>query len=317
MMKIVASFHPSERAIKKLTETFPNVQFDFFPNINAALSSLPAAKVLLTYGEDLTPEIIAQAKQLKWIMVASAGLEKMPLQTCKEKGIVVSNARGIHKIPMAEFTIGLMLQYVKQARQLWRNEQEKDWQRRLPMAELNGQSVLILGVGAIGGEIARLAKAFNMETLGINTDGREREFVDETFVIQKLLEALPRADFIVNCLPSTKDTKFLLTEAHFAAMKNSAVFINIGRGDVVREQTLLQALATQQISHAYLDVFPKEPLPDDHPYWSMENVSVTPHISSLTKNYVPRAFEIFAANLHKFLHGNDEFINKIDLERGY
>lgn len=316
-MLIITTFLPPEKIRMATEAAFPTIQFEFYKDINQADASFFEAEVLLTYGEDLTEELIRQTTKLKWIMVVSAGLEKMPLKACQEKGIIVTNARGIHKIPMAEFTIGVMLQYVKQAKVLWHNNQISDWQRRLPMAELHGQSVLIIGVGAIGGEIARLAKAFQMTTLGVNTSGKMVENVDSIFKIEQLEQALSLADFVVNILPSTKKTKHLLKDRHFDAMKESAVFINIGRGDVVEEAVLLEALQQKKFAHAFLDVFYNEPLDKQHPFWTMENVSVTPHISSLTKKYLPRSFEIFFKNLHSYLNNEDKYINRVDLERGY
>ena len=131
------------------------------------------------------------------------------------------------------------------------------------------------------------------------------------------MDALPKADFIVSILPSTPKTRNVLTEDHFVAMKNSAVFINIGRGDLVNEDVLLQALNHNEIAHAFLDVFEKEPLVKDHPFWKMNNVTVTPHLSSVTKNYLPRSFEIFKYNLKTYLNHTGEYMNVIDLKKGY
>jgi len=128
---------------------------------------------------------------------------------------------------------------------------------------------------------------------------------------------LPKADFIVSVLPSTKETKHFLEKNHFDLMKNSSVFINIGRGDLIQEDVLMAALQEGKIAHAYLDVFYTEPLAEDHPFWRMENVTVTPHISSLTKNYMPRSFEIFKQNLHTYIKKDADFINVIDMDRGY
>ncbi|MGJ7918919.1 D-2-hydroxyacid dehydrogenase [Neobacillus sp. LXY-4] len=316
-MKIVSSILFQEKRIKEIEGAFPGLDFEFYDGITAAEASFYDAEVFVTYGEDLTEEIIKKTTKLNWIMVMSAGLEKMPLAACKEKGIVVTNAGGIHKTPMAEFTLGLILQYVKQAETLWENQKAKKWTRKLPMAEVAGQSILILGVGAIGGEIARLSKAFQMKTIGVNTSGKEVEYVDQIFKVDQLEDALPQADFIVSVLPSTKATKGLLKENHFKVMKETAVFINIGRGDLVEEHVLLNVIQSEEIAHFYLDVFQDEPLNEDHPFWVMKNVTVTPHISSLTKNYLTRSIEIFKENLHHYLNNTGRYLNEIDLERGY
>lgn len=314
-LNVYSSIFPAEDILNEMKREFPQVSFHFKKGIEKELFS--DAEIFITYGEDLTAELIEEAKQLKWIMVMSAGMEKMPFAACKKQGILVTNARGIHKIPMAEFTIGLMLQHVKQLQTLWTNEKNRIWERKLPMGELFGKTVLVLGAGAIGGEVARLAKAFNMKTLGVNRSGRSAEWVDRMFGMQNVEEALPEADFIVSVLPSTSETRNFFKPSHFVLMKKDAVFINIGRGDLVAEEVIINALQNRQIAHAYLDVFSAEPLVENHPFWKMENVTVTPHISSLTKNYLPRSFEIFKENLHTYMKNKTDFINLIDPNRGY
>lgn len=314
-MKIYSSILPPEVLQEDVKKEFPQVSFQFHKGIKEEL--FLDAEIFLTYGEDLTEELIYRADKLKWIMVMSAGLDRMPFEACKKRGIFVTNVKGIHKIPMAEFTIGMMLQHVKQMRILWTNEQTKTWERKLPMGELYGKTLLILGIGAIGGEVARLAKAFNMKTIGVNRSGRDSEWADKIYTIENYRDALPLADFVVSVLPSTSETKHFLDAADFDLMKDTAVFINIGRGDLVKDEVLLAALQEKKIAHAYLDVFYTEPLNGSHPFWLMENVTVTPHISSLTKNYLPRSFEIFKHNLHTYIKKDLDYLNVIDMDRGY
>lgn len=314
-MNIYSSLLPAKELQDEIKEIFPELHFQFHKGIKEEL--FLDAEVFVTYGEDLQEELVLKTDKLKWIMVMSAGLEKMPFEACKQKGILVTNARGIHKVPMAEFTIGMMLQHVKQMKTLLENEKEELWERKLPMGELYGKCLLILGIGAIGGEVARLAKAFQMKTIGVNRSGEDVQWADEIYTLKDFEKALPKADFIVSVLPSTEETKHLLEKRHFDLMKDTAVFINIGRGDLVKEDVLLQALKENTIAHAYLDVFYNEPLEKEHPFWSMGNVTVTPHISSLTRNYMPRSFEIFKHNLHTYIKKGADYINLIDMDRGY
>jgi phosphoglycerate dehydrogenase-like enzyme len=316
-MKVVSSIFPNERIQEDIKQEFPEITFEFYKGMKAAEEAFYECDIFLTYGDDLTEQHVKKSNQLKWIMLMSAGLEKMPLKAIEEKGVMVTNARGIHKIPMAEFTIGSMLQWVKQTKALLENEKEQLWDRKLQMEELCEKTVLILGVGAIGSEIARLAKAFRMRTIGVNKSGKAAEYVDELFCIDQLITALPKADFVISALPSTIGTRKLLTKDHFITMKNTAVFINIGRGDLVDEQVLRQALENNEIAHAFLDVFEKEPLEKSHPFWNMKNVTVTPHLSSVGKKYLPRSFDIFKHNLNTYLNKSDEYINLIDLQKGY
>ncbi|MGE8207576.1 D-2-hydroxyacid dehydrogenase [Heyndrickxia sp. NPDC080065] len=316
-MKIVFTFEPPFEMKADLNSSYPDIQFHYFQNAELAKEDMKNTEVIVTYGEDLDDEHIYQAEKLKWIMVTSAGLERMPFKAIKEKNILVTNARGIHKIPMAEFTIGLILDYAKSFQRLWKNNRSKVWDKSTPLNELHNKTMMIVGAGAIGQEIARLAKAFGMNVIGVNTSGGSLENFDKMVTLENISAVLDKADFIVSILPSTKKTIHYFKRSHFEQMKETAVFINIGRGDVVEEEILMDALKNKEIAHAYLDVFQVEPLPENHPFWSMENVSITPHISSTTKNYLPRALDIFRINLHTYTNNKERFINVIDLERGY
>jgi phosphoglycerate dehydrogenase-like enzyme len=316
-MKVLFTLIPPEDLRNELKKEFPDCAFYFQKGIKVEDSILQEAEVIVTYGEDLNEEIIELAEKLRWIMVVSAGLEKMPLQMIGQRGILVTNARGIHKIPMAEYTMGMLLQYEKRFRRMWENQKKAIWDRRLNMGELYNKEILIMGVGAIGGEIARLAKAFGMTTVGINKTGNKVDYVDKLHSFDDLNKLLPTADYIVSILPSTADTKHLLQYSHFEIMKNSAVFMNIGRGDLVEEEVLLKALKNNEIAHAILDVFHEEPLPKNHPYWGMDQITISPHTSSVTKKYLPRSLEIFKDNLHTYVNKGETYINKIDVTRGY
>ncbi|MFC7784989.1 MULTISPECIES: D-2-hydroxyacid dehydrogenase [unclassified Rossellomorea] len=316
-MKIIFTFQPKEEFVSDMKNSFPAVEFLFYKKIKEAENELPNAEVIVTMGEDLTDDHIEKSAKCKWIMVTSAGLEKMPFEAIKKRGILVTNARGIHKIPMAEFTIGLMLQYAKQLQAVLKQESDNVWSRRLPTAELHQASLLILGAGAIGGEIARLAKAFHMRVSGVNSSGSHAEHFDSMFTLETFTEQLQHADYVVSVLPSTAKTKHLLKVVHFEQMKDTAVFINIGRGDLIEESVLLEANEKKLIGHMYLDVFDKEPLPKDHPFWQNEGITVTPHLSSITKKYMPRALDIFKKNLTTYSKKSGNYINVIDAERGY
>ncbi|OIJ21207.1 D-2-hydroxyacid dehydrogenase [Anaerobacillus alkalidiazotrophicus] len=315
-MKVVSSANLKTRLKEKLVSTYPEVSFYFYKNIDEGLTELLDADVLITYGEDLTDEIIKKVNSLKWIMVISAGLDMMPFQAIKEKGILVTNARGIHKIPMAEYTIGMMLQVARQTKQLIQNEQDHTWDRRIPMMELNQKVLGILGTGSIGAEIAKYAQVFNMRTIGFNRSGKEVDGFNEIVTIDNLEKLIKESDFIVSVLPSTSMTNGLLNKKLFDLMED-VIFINIGRGKNVVEKDLISALNQGKVTHAVLDVFVEEPLPKSHPFWDMENVTVTPHLSGISSQYQPRALEIFEENLKLFLKGEKNYLNKIDFDRGY
>jgi phosphoglycerate dehydrogenase-like enzyme len=316
-MKIVSTAQLREELREDLRQSFPEVNFVYYKSMKDAEQDLEQAEVLITYGEDVTEAEINMATQLKWIMVISAGLEKMPLKLIKEKGILVTNAKGIHRIPMAEYTFTMLLHVAKNTKTWLENQSKAIWDRRVKMEELHGQTLAIIGPGAIGSEIARLAKAFGMTTIGVNTSGTPVEHIDVIYKIDDLFEAVTNAKYVVSILPETANTYKILDNRLFQAMREDAVFVNIGRGKTVDQLALLEALQSNQIHHAVLDVFEEEPLPKDHPFWRMDNVTISPHFSSVTSGYQPRALAIFKKNLSIYLKGSNDWINLIDLDRGY
>lgn len=316
-MVLVTTCPVSDKHLAKIREGAPQLEARVHPSIAEAMNDLPDAEILITYGEDLTDEIIARCVQLKWIMVISAGLELMPFEAIAERGILVTNARGIHKIPMAEYTLGLILMFSRRFVELYQNQIEGKWDRTIRIDELNGQTLGVVGAGAIGSEIAKRAQAFGMKTLGVATRLREQEEFDEMFDRRGLDDVLRRSDYLVVITPLTEETKGLIGEREIALLPANAVLINISRGAVVDEAALLHALQNRLIRGAGLDVFHEEPLPETHPFWGLDNVVLTPHLSSRSPKYMERAQEIFRQNLAVYLGGPGEMINSIDVKKGY
>ncbi|SHG53424.1 D-2-hydroxyacid dehydrogenase [Ornithinibacillus halophilus] len=316
-MAILFSANVSSKHRDELIKNYPNKTFIFCKDMNEAKEYLADAEILVTYGEDLNAQLIGKAIRLKWIMVMSAGMDLMPFKEIERRGIMVTNSRGIHKIPMAEYAISMLLQVSRNAKQLIENEHANKWDRSVRMHEMNGNTMLVLGTGAIGQETARLAKAFQLNTIGISRSGKSVEFFDEVYETNQLETVLPKADYIVSVLPSTVETRYLLKDEHFEQMKDTAIFLNMGRGDLVKSETVIKAVEENKIAHAVLDVFEQEPLPSDHPLWETEGVTVTPHISGISPNYNTRALEIFTDNLDKWMAGKKDYINLIDVTRGY
>lgn len=300
-----------------LKNKYPDHTFVFCQENSKISDYVQDAEVIVTYGSDLTEELIGKAKKLKWIMVISAGIDELPFTEIKKRKILVTNVSGIHKVPMAEYAISMLLHVYRQEKVLNNNQAKASWDRSVRMKEVTGRTMLVLGTGAIGQEVARLAKAFHMHTIGVSRSGRAVEYFDETYKINLLEDVLYEADFIVSVLPSTEETKGLITFRHFEIMKREAVFLNMGRGDIVRSEHILRAVREGEIAHAILDVFEEEPLPEDHPFWKSDQITVTPHLSGISPQYHDRALHIFEQNLDVYLKGDRKYINKINLERGY
>ncbi|MFC7442458.1 D-2-hydroxyacid dehydrogenase [Laceyella putida] len=317
MVHIVSTAKMSAKHKQALTTTYPQARFSFFENISQAASTLPEAEVLITYGEDLDPSIIAQCSRLRWIHVISAGLELLPMEAIAGRGIRVTNAKGIHATPMSEYVMAVMLQVTRRTDQLRTLQREKRWDRSIRVGELAGQTLLVIGAGAIGQAIAQKAQAFAMTTVGVNTDGRETPHFDRMANLREMRTVLGEADFIVVAVPLTKVTVKLIGREELTAMKPTATLINIARGAVVDEEALIHALQERTIARAVLDVFEQEPLPTGHPFWEMDNVILTPHLSGRSPHYMTRALEIFRHNLYVFLKGTGSYKNEIDLRKGY
>lgn len=314
-MKIYFTFNARLDLQKQLVEQFPQVEFTFHSKIDE--SELAKADVVVTYGEDLTEDHIEKAQNLKWIFVASAGIEKMPQKAIAERNILVSNVRGIHKKPMAESILAHILSLKRSLPYMQNNQRNKVWEKKGHPTELNGSTALIIGPGAIGAEIGRLLQAFDVYTIGCSRSGNDALFMNETHRITDLHEQLPNADIVISILPSTEETKYLIKYEHFQLMRKNAIFMNFGRGDLVETDVLISSLEENLIYHAVLDVYEVEPLPYDNKLWELDNVTISPHCSSHSSRYLERSLEIFKPSLEKWLKGDTEIENKMNILRGY
>ncbi|MBC1458243.1 D-2-hydroxyacid dehydrogenase [Listeria newyorkensis] len=314
-MKILFTMPIPDDLKAKQQEQFPDHTYEYIENL-ASYQAIDTVDCIVSYGSDITESIIEDAKALRWLMIFSAGIEELPHAKLQEKSILVTNVRGIHAIPMAEFTMAYMLSYVKRLAHFATKQTQNSWERDPKMGELAEKTIIIAGTGAIGSQIAQFAKAFQMKTIGINTTGKTLAPFDKAVSIEEMQTVLPEGDFIVSVLPETNATRSLYKKAHFEAMKNSAVFINIGRGSAVSEETLLDIATNKTIAHLYLDVSPIEPLPKNHALWNFPNVTVTPHVSAHSPKYLYRSFDIWLENVARF-QKEEPLLNTINLNRGY
>ncbi|ERI09638.1 D-2-hydroxyacid dehydrogenase [Aneurinibacillus aneurinilyticus] len=317
-MKIVLTAKMSKRHQEKLEKAYPQHDFYFYDRMKEAATDVKDTHVLVTYGEDLTFDNVQDMQNLRWIQVLSAGMDTMPLSLLAERGVLVTNASGIHKIPMAEYTFGVMLQVARKMNELYEKQCNSEWDRSIRVEELYGKTLGIIGVGAIGEEIALRAQVFGMQVLGVNRSGKMKSGCDEMYLQTDLLSVLPRCDYVVVIVPLTEETRNMIGYEEIKVMKENAVLINIARGAIINEEALLEHLRSKKLKMAVLDVFSEEPLPASSPFWQLENCLVTPHISGRSPLYMERALEIFHHNLA--LYNNEEtkdMINVINLRQGY
>ena len=281
-----------------------------------AADYLSSTEVLLGRSE-LATEALTLAPKLRWIQMPYAGIDKVDASAYGD--IVITNASGVAAVPIAEYVIGVMLLFAKQFPRMLRNQAAHLWDRRFEQRELSGETCGIIGMGAIGEEIARRAKAMDMRVLGIRRSAAGRApagYADLVMPPADLDYLLAESDYVVIAAPHTPDTNRLMGARELATMRRTAVLINIGRGAIVDEQALITALGDGTIAGAGLDVFEREPLPTDSPLWDLPNVVATPHFSSGSHRYDERLADLVCDNFRRYLSG-EPLHNVVDLAKGY
>ena len=257
---------------------------------------------------------------LRWVQATAAGageqLRAAALTPEELERVTVTTASGVHAGPLAEFCMLGLLYFTRGVPRLQADQRERRWDQH-PVAELNGETLVILGLGAIGTEVARIAKALGMRTIGVNRTGRsDSSDVDAVHRSDRLLDLLPGADAVVATLPLTDETRGMLGAQALDRMKPGAVLINVGRGAVIDEQALIQALREGKLGGAALDVFATEPLPPESPLWDLPNVLLTPHTAALSIRENERIVQLFIKNLWRYIRG-EPLLNRVDPQRLY
>lgn len=236
---------------------------------------------------------IESFKNLRYIQLTSAGTDRVPADFVRENGIKLHNAAGVYSAPMAEWTIMRLLELYKNAGRLFEN---RTWVKDRTWRELGGKTACILGFGSNGRAIAKRLKAFDVNVIVVNRTRKESPFVDEFYPLDRLNEVLGRSDIVIVAIALTDETRRIMNEERFAAMKQDAVFINAARGALVDESALIAALG-EKLSGAALDVFDTEPLPDDSPLRRIDGLLISPHNSFVGENNHARLMEVVIKNL--------------------
>jgi len=282
-----------------------------------------AAEVLFGIPGD-SPDGLAEAvrrgRRLRWVQATAAGAGEQVaaagLSADDLRRVTVTSAAGVHAGPLAEFALLGLLAFAKNLPRLLADQRAHRW-GHYPVAELSGRTLLVVGLGQIGKEVARLADAFGMRVIGLNRSGAaDSPHVHEVVRSTELREYLPRADAIVTSLPLTEETRGLLDAAVIARIKPGAILVNVGRGGVVDEVALIEALREGRLAGAALDVFAAEPLPADSPLWELPNVLLSPHTAALSVCENERIVSLFLENFRRYRRG-EALINRVDPELLY
>lgn len=295
-----------------------NVEIRFAPDKDALLSSLPGADVL--FGWDFRADDIEacwkKADSLKWVHWSGAGVDAALFPGLVESDVTLTNSRGVFDRPMAEWALGVMIAHAKDLPNTLVFQQKREWSYR-QSTQLLGQKVAIAGVGSIGRAVARICNAFGLKVVGVGRTARDGDpDFGHIHGQDDLNTVLGDADYVVLITPLTAATRNLFGQSRFAAMKPGAMFINMGRGQLVDEAALISALESGQVGCAALDVFCEEPLSAENPIWTAPNVIVSPHISGDFTEHLQCLAELFFDNFARYQAGN-ELLNVVDKSAGF
>lgn len=310
--RLLIYHHHADRFRLALAAEFPGMEICTARTREEALAHAPGVQVLVALDSVFDDHLVGAATRLSWIHALSTGTDVIDgLTALDRRRVTVTTARGIHGPQMSEITVMHMLALSRRLPQMFRNQQHRRWERwEQPL--LWHKTVAILGVGAIAEDMARCFRAFGMTVIGISRTEREVEHFERIYPRSRMKEAVALADYFVVLAPHSTENDRIVNAEVLAAMKPGACLVNVSRGGVVDEDALIDALRRGAIAGAGLDVFSSEPLPQDHPFWSLENVIVTPRVGGMSNVYVEQCLPLLRRNLRAFLAGDTaSMVNRV------
>jgi phosphoglycerate dehydrogenase-like enzyme len=315
-MKILMGGEPEAELLQQVRETAPGAEVVTAAEVAAQPDLL--REVEIVYG-GLRREHWPQAGRLRWLQTMGAGVNGLMTPEVLAHPAVITNASGIHAEPITEHMFGLLLMQTRRLAAAWDQQKECCWNSRAlheGLGMLAGKTLGVLGVGAIGACSARVGQAFGMRVVGLRRSGEPCPHVEQMYTPDTRLEFFAACDVVMNSLPLTEKTRRFMGPPEFAALPPGAIVINTGRGPTIDTEALMESLRAGRLGSALLDVTDPEPLPADHPLWSMEYVIITPHYSGAHPGYNRRAAAIFVDNLRRYVAG-EPLRNVVDKREGY
>lgn len=320
----------THRSIDTIGIAYPLLREEHLARIRAAA---PDARVVRIDAEEERAEVaphlevvlgrlpveqLGTLPSLRWLQQTGAGADWLiHAPEVAASDLVVTSASGVHAVPIAEHVLALMFTLSRRIHRFVKAQMDHEWFRRGRLGEIEGTTLGVVGLGAIGSKLAEKAKGLGMRVLGLRRDpARGSACVDEMFGPDALHALLEQSDWVAICAALTPETAGLIGERELSAMKSTAYLINIGRGGLVDEKMLVRALLEGWIAGAGLDVFEREPLPADSPLWDMRNVVITPHFAGATPVYADRVTDIFTENLRRYQRG-EPLVNVVDKRLAY
>ncbi len=301
-----------ENELRSLEGAFPNVQF-----ISGDNGQARAAQIDAVFTEEPLPDdLVTRMPKLRWLHVTRGGAIAYLSPAVKGRPIQLTGSKGIHGRSFSEFAIACIFALAKKLPQCWENQRGKIWER-VEHEELEGKTVGIIGLGTVGSELARKAKALGLRVVATKrTMAARPSYVDELGGPDFLPRLLPQADFVVLCLASIPSTERILGEKELRVMKRSAYLINLTGGKAIEETLLVRALKEKWFAGAALDAFARQPLPPDCELWDLPNVIISPRVAGAAAMKWELLLPIFSDNLRRFLAG-EKLRNLVDKELGY
>jgi phosphoglycerate dehydrogenase-like enzyme len=310
------------------------------PSADTLRAALPEDRIVAVQGEELGSAadadaafggfgaerlraVLASAPKLRWVHTFSAGVDRHVPVMAKYERVLLTNNSGAYDIPIAEHVIAMIFAAAKRLPEHLAAQSRREWQREVRHAEVRDATLVVLGMGSIGGELARLAGGLGMRVIGIRRDASRRDGgrgggpgVDRIVSSDRLIEVAREADYLAVTAALTPQTRGMVSVEVLRALKPTAWVINIARGPIVDEAALAAALQEKRIAGAALDVFETEPLPAASPLWSLDNAILTPHISNSSPKVRERSLALVAENVRRFKAG-EPLLNLVDRVVGY
>lgn len=319
-VQLLVLAHSSAPELALLDELRSNALVTIADTASACERAAPCANVILNWFSSgaVLREIWPIAARLRWVHVRSAGLDGLLFPEMVESPVILTNARGVFSEILGEFAIGAVLFFAKDFRRLVVSQIAGKWDP-FYVTEVRGQTLGLVGYGDIGRAVAMRAHDFGMKVVALRRRpglARDDSHVAQVFPVEEKQEMLGLSDYVVVCTPLTAETRGMIGDTELGAMKSTAVMINIGRGPVVNEVALIQALSERRIRGAALDVFDAEPLPAGHPFYSLDNVLLSPHSADQTADWKERAMRVFLENFRRFARG-EALLNVVNKKLGY
>ena len=325
---LIATYHrldlwiAPEWFVEKLQKEFPQLEITRLTTYDGIENDLVGAEIL--FSQSLTPEQFVAARKLRWIHSSAAAVHQFMFPELVKSNVVLSNAREVHGPGVAEHVMALILGMAKRIPESVRFQQKRVWGQDILWSggatplDIGRATLGLVGFGSIGRNVAKYAHAMGMRIIVVREHPRQNpaEFVEQELPSSRLADMLAQSDYVVLSPPLTASTKGMIGREQLGKMKSSAFLVNVGRGPLVDEPALIEALREHKIAGAALDVFDKEPLPADSPLWEIENLLITPHTAGMDQTLWERHYALFSENLRRYFK-DEPLLGLVDKQQGY